>query len=191
MSTRRRSLLVGAVVGVVLGALVAFSIARSGDNGGGSRIPATTSPNAIPTAPDLEGATLPDQSFARLDGGGDTTFAAYRGKPLVVNVWSTTCAPCVQEMPAIESVHQALGDQVQFVGVDQLDGVERAREFVQRVGVTYDILRDPQGDFVVAMKLVGMPTTLFVAADGTVVDVHNGVLDAPTLTAMVQDHLLT
>lgn len=39
------------------------------------------------------------------------------GRPLVEHHWATWCAPCVEEAPRIEALHQALGDRVDVVGV--------------------------------------------------------------------------
>ena len=64
-----------------------------------------------------------DATFKRFDGT-TANFTQYRGKPLVVNFFSSTCAPCRTEMPALEAVHRSLGDSVTFLGMDVQDTVE-------------------------------------------------------------------
>src|SRR5947208_5344608 len=83
-----------------------------------------------------------DASFKRLDGS-TAGFADYRGKPVVVNFFSSTCVPCLTEMPALEQVHQELGPAVAFVGMNAEDTVEDGRAIVAKTGVTWDIGRDP------------------------------------------------
>src|SRR6187455_692609 len=49
--------------------------------------------------------------------GDEVSIGAHRGTPLVVNFFSKDCVPCITEMPALEQVHQTLGDQVEFLGL--------------------------------------------------------------------------
>ncbi len=134
--------------------------------------------------PDVTGAALPSGSFSRLEGGLGS-FADYRGTPLVVNFFASWCAPCAAEMPDFESVHQDLGDRVAFVGVNLRDQVGAASALVESTGVTYDVFRDPSGDLATAMGVVAMPSTLFVAPDGRVVEVKAGELSADELRQRV------
>jgi len=60
------------------------------------------------------------RTFAK-PGGGDLTFAALRGKPVLLNFWATWCAPCVTELPLLDRFHhdqQARGWQVVGLAVD-------------------------------------------------------------------------
>jgi thiol-disulfide isomerase/thioredoxin len=129
---------------------------------------------------DVTGDPAPATTFSLLDGG-TTSLAAYKGKPLVLNFWATTCAPCIKEMPAIESVHRELGDDVTFIGMDVRDSVSGGKEFVRRTGVTYAIGRDPSGGIFESFDAVNLPTTFFIDADGTILDSHTGALTADQL----------
>ncbi len=129
---------------------------------------------------DPTGKAAPEVSFALLDGGS-TKLSAFRGTPVVLNFWATTCAPCIKEMPAIESVHQDLGDRVTFIGMDVRDSVSGGKEFVERTGVTYAIGRDASGDVFTSFDAVNLPTTVLIDAQGSVVATHTGALDAEAL----------
>lgn len=144
--------------------------------------------SSITPAPDVEGTPLPDLTLERFDGT-PMTFDEYQGRPMVVNVWASTCAPCVKEMPAFEAAHQRLGDAVAFVGVNNQDAAARADEFATKTGVTYDLVRDPAGEFFAEMGLVVMPTTLLVAPDGTVVHTKVGELDEADLLELIGSEL--
>src|SRR5437764_1777078 len=105
--SRRRSVAVGAIAGLLIGTLAAVLIVRSGGDG---PVATLTQPGAgtepgLPTAKDVSGARLPDATFDLLNGDGTVRLADYRGTPLVVNVWASWCPPCQQEMPAFEAVH--------------------------------------------------------------------------------------
>ncbi len=128
-------------------------------------------------------------ALERLDGDGTIRLADYAGQPLVVNFFAETCAPCVDEMPAFERVRQAAAGEVAFLGVSTQESVEAGRSLVERTGVTWDLVRDPQGVFIRAVEGVGLPTTLLVGPDGDIVARRTGGLDEGELTALLADEL--
>jgi thiol-disulfide isomerase/thioredoxin len=191
--SRRRSVVVGVVTGLVLGSLAAVAIASSG---GGSTSPPdavltqpgpATEPGSFPVAKQVQGTPLPDQTFDRLAGGGRASLADYRGKPLVVNVWAAWCPPCQQEMPDFERVHQAMGDRVGFVGLDRADSRSDAQQFATERNITYDLLFDRDDTFAPKVGVAVMPTTLLVSADGIVVKTMAGTVSADELTAAIDE----
>lgn len=142
-----------------------------------------------PLGGNVDGKKAPTTSFALLEGGS-TSLAALRGKPVVLNFWAATCALCIKEMPAIESVHQALGDRVTFVGMDVRDSVSGGQELVKRTGVTYAIGRDPTGDIFTSFDAVNLPTTVLVDEQGVIVATRTGALDVGSLRSLVESKLL-
>lgn len=143
--------------------------------------------------PPVDGLTVaeevPDLSFERFDGSR-ASFADYRGQPLVVNFWASTCTPCVREMPALQRVHTALGDDVAFLGVDVLDDEADADAFADDAGVTYELARDPDGAISRAFEVEILPVTALVARDGTIVDTEFGMVTAGELCDKVNQALL-
>jgi peroxiredoxin len=117
---------------------------------------------------DVAGALLPDVELVDADGA-TRRLAEFRGRPLVVNVWFSSCVPCATELADFASVHAELGDAVQFVGVDPLDSVDDMVAFAEARGVQYPLLRDPDRTFVGAVPVIVYPTTMFVDAAGRVV----------------------
>ncbi|MBW3620263.1 MAG: TlpA family protein disulfide reductase [Actinobacteria bacterium] len=135
------------------------------------------------------GDPLPDVELARLDGEGSVAMDELGG-PAVLNFWATWCAFCVEEMPDLEEAHQAVGDDVRFVGIDREDpNVEAALALASETGVTYDLVADPDGSFFRAVKARGMPTTVFVDADGVIRYRHAGPLTRDQLLELVEEHL--
>jgi len=53
---------------------------------------------------------VPELNFTDIDEQ-PANLAAYKGKPLIVNLWATWCAPCVKEMPSLARLAAALKDQ--------------------------------------------------------------------------------
>ena len=122
---------------------------------------------------ELEGEPAPDFTFEPLTGGADIDFETFRaGRPALINFFYNGCVPCVVEMPDLEDAFETYGDQVAFLGLSSAESVRAGRELVERTGVTYDIGRDPDGDIITAFAGGGYPTTVFIAADGTITTSH-------------------
>lgn len=109
------------------------------------------------------------------------------GRPLVMNFFSSTCQPCIREMPALEAVHARLGAEVQFVGVAYADAEDRSRDLVESTGVTYDTYSDQPGDALALFNAVGLPATAFIAPNGDIGAVHVGQLSEDDMHANVTD----
>ena len=131
-----------------------------------------------------------DAKFVRFDGSS-ANFTDYRGKPVVVNFFSSTCAPCRTEMPALEQVHRTLGDQVTFLGMDVQDTVEGGKAFIDTVGITWELGRDPDGAILQNLvRVLGLPTTIVLDRDGRIAFTKLGPLDVDGLTGQLRDHHL-
>ncbi|MFL6754264.1 MAG: TlpA family protein disulfide reductase [Sphingomicrobium sp.] len=66
---------------------------------------------------DNKGKAAPDATFNDPDGK-PVKLAAFKGKPLLVNLWATWCAPCVKELPTLDKLAKASGVQVLAVSQD-------------------------------------------------------------------------
>lgn len=170
---RQRLLLGAGAAAVAVGLLVAAIIAA----GGGGRTGAATNP-------------APAASFEMIDGS-PASFADYRGTPLVVNFFASWCVPCLAEMPGFEHVHQDLDGQVAFLGMNVQDRVEDGLRVVEQTGITYDVARDPQGSLFQAFEAFAMPTTVFIDADGNIVDLQSGEISAGALDERIDELLLS
>ncbi len=177
--TRLRATLVASTI--LLGAVLPVACTSSDDDG------ATTSATLAASAPD---GTVGQVAFEHFDGS-DGTFAEFAGKPTIVNFFAAWCTPCVRELPAVEQVHQTLGDQVNVVGVSVNERAEDALDLMARTGVTFTVVRDPNLTAVAALGGVGMPTTALLDATGKVVDVRTGTYEADELEAEVREKLLS
>lgn len=144
---------------------------------------------STPAAAPSGGDVLPVRSLSVLGEDREVSTGCWLGTPVVVNFWAEWCEPCKEEMPALEAAHQSLGDRVRFVGVDYEDRAEAALRFAEEVGVTYELVEDPDGAFFDEVRGRGTPMTMLVTADGEIVYRHAGPLTEDQLTELIATHL--
>lgn len=177
-----RTLAVCGLVAVIAALVAALVVARLTDEDGVAEASA-------PGGGLRRAEEVPDLTFERFDGSMGS-FADYRGQALVVNFWKSTCVPCVREMPDFQRVHTSLGDEVTFLGVDVIDDPDDAEAFADEAGVTYELIRDPDGSISRAFAVDILPVTALVAPDGTIIDTHFGRISADRLCDKINQSLL-
>ena len=149
-----------------------YNRAITGDDVAKSAAAATqTQANAVQELPE----------FSLVDLLGQTHFISeWADRPLLINFWATWCAPCLREMPMLQTLHQERKEQpLQVIGIaiDRLNAVE---SFVNETGVTYPILVGQTEAMEAAEKFgpvfVALPFTVFTAPGGDVLYLHSGEL---------------
>jgi thiol-disulfide isomerase/thioredoxin len=183
MSTRRRLLAVLAVVA----ALVVACAPPPPEEGRPAGSPAAAGPARATTSAAPDAVRVQLVGFA---GGPGFAFPDdLHGRPLVLNVWASWCAPCRKEMPAFQSVYTQAHGKLGFLGVDYLDEAGAARRLAADTGVTYRLAADPKGIQVSKLGITALPTTLFFSADGALRGRRFGELDADGLRAAIRRYL--
>lgn len=121
-------------------------------------------------------AASPGQPIQAEDGSS-VTLEAFRGKIVLLNFWATWCPPCVQELPALDTVQGRLGGkgfQVVPVSTDVL-GASAVRKFYRQHGIKHlPVFKDVRGRLAQAMGVQGLPTTFVLDVDGSVIGTHTG-----------------
>jgi len=132
-----------------------------------------------------EDRVLPDAQFEELDGSG--TYALRQtGTPRALNLWATWCAPCRAELPAFDEVAGRV-EGAEIVGINVGDSGPDAAELVQELGLDFRQVLDPKATVQQTLRITGMPATVFVDAQGDIVKVHAGELDASELETLLAD----
>ena len=148
-----------------------------------------TTPGEVPyptiaTNSAVAGTSLPEVSLLTLDNKTIESITLI-GKPLILNFWYSTCEPCRREMPVLATSAVTHSSTVRFVGVNMNDSIETAQNFAKKYNVLYDIMFDPSGSFIGALGIGTAPMTLFVDAQGVIVDQIAGEITADKLESLI------
>jgi thiol-disulfide isomerase/thioredoxin len=135
----------------------------------------------------LAGETAPVFAL-RDDLGRPASLDAYRGNVVLMNLWATWCPPCRAEMPDLQRLAQAYrGRGLVIVGVNEGESPDRARAFADSLGITFPIWIDDQQRYGRVYAALGLPTTVIVGRDGTVIRGFDGPLAYAQMKAAVND----
>ena len=190
MATRRLPLsaIAAATALALVAALGVLALLDDGDTDGAAAGDGTTEGYELTPAGDLPGSVA-EVRLGSLEGGADRSLGELLGaRPVVVNFFGSWCAPCVEEMPAFERVHQALGERVGIVGMSNRErSPADALAIIESTGVTYPTFDDPDASALTYFGGLGMPTTVFIDTAGNVVDVHTGPLTEAELRGKITD----
>lgn len=131
----------------------------------------------------------PDFTVYTLEGEA-VKLSDMRGRPLVLNFWSSRCGPCVNEMPEFNKVHTTIGHEVQFMMVNVTDGswdtIDSASSFIEQSGYTFPVFYDTGLQASMAYSVYSLPTTYFIDAEGYVVAYGRGSMDMNTLLSGIE-----
>lgn len=122
----------------------------------------------------------PAPAYAAIDLAGDSvSLARLRGRPVLLNIWATWCAPCREEIPYLERLHaehRGAGLEVIGVSVDARGEDAKITAFARDMGMTYPIWLDPGERVSTVFLALGVPASYLIGRDGTLLWRHLGVL---------------
>ncbi len=149
------------------GADVAELVQQAGDVGL-AECPEPSEERAPVDDTEADGA-LPSLELTCLTDGEPFDLASLEG-PAVVNLWASWCEPCREELPLLARLDEEAGDAVQVLGIDVADRApEKALQLAEDSGVAYPQLFDPDQLTRAPLGVQGLPQTVFVDAQGTMV----------------------
>jgi thiol-disulfide isomerase/thioredoxin len=131
----------------------------------------TTAPTGVASAGVIDrsrkGSEIPDLVFADATGK-KLELVRLKGKPVLLNLWATWCAPCVAEMPALDRLAASKGDAVHVVSVSQdLRQPEKVGAFFKERKLAWlDPWLDPENQLSDHYQVQVLPTTVYYDANG-------------------------
>ncbi|MGD9810778.1 MAG: TlpA disulfide reductase family protein [Sphingobium sp.] len=125
------------------------------------------------------GEPMPDFAFTDAQGK-DVTLEKFVGKPVLVNLWATWCAPCVAEMPQLDAIagtYAKDGLQVLTISQDSM-GAEKVVPFFKAKGFkNIEPWLDPENRFAFHFGGGVLPASVLYDAQGKEVARVTGALD--------------
>jgi thiol-disulfide isomerase/thioredoxin len=101
--------------------------------------------------------------------GAETTLAAYTGEVLVVNLWATWCAPCMEEMPTLGELQRRYDDRLRVIPVSvdgEADRAKAQRELARLSEGSLPFLIDISRGVLFDVQASGMPMTIIYDREG-------------------------
>lgn len=130
---------------------------------------------------------LPDLQLPCFTGGQSFRLADLRG-PAVINLWASWCAPCRDELPAMQRLADRTAGRLHVLGVDTADARDDAASFGEARGVDLPTLFDRDRALATALGTVNLPATVYLNADGGRFVYNQATLDDAGIARLVRSH---
>jgi thiol-disulfide isomerase/thioredoxin len=130
---------------------------------------------------------MPPFSLTTLDGRSVHS-KDLKGKVVLLNFWATWCGPCKEEMPSLERLRRQFTPQ-EFALLTVTTDLQREgiKLFLSHLGLGLPVLLDEDKETSAAFMVRGLPTTVLIGQDGTVIGRAVGPRDwdSPDAIALV------
>jgi thiol-disulfide isomerase/thioredoxin len=126
-------------------------------------------------------------------GGYIVSQTAFKRPPVVINFWATWCLPCREEMPELIDAYQRhKEDGLVILAIDATlqDTREDVAAFVDEFQIPFAVLLDEEGQVNVDYRVLGLPTSFFIDADGVIQALNAGPMDGALLAGYLEQILI-
>ncbi len=153
----------------------------------------TTAPTKDVDGFSLIGKSVPEVSLLDFENNQSVPFSKFKGKITIITFWATWCGPCIKEMPAFSKLVEDYQGKLQVIAIATGDDRVDTLAFKNKhpdYKVTW--LLDPdwekdESNLAKSFGIIGLPTNLFIDADGKVVDYWRGLENTDALVKKVQE----
>ena len=127
-------------------------------------------------------AQLPSAQLKDLTGKPvDTATLSNDGKPFVISFFATWCKPCLRELKAIREVYPDWQDETGMkliaISIDEAQNTAKVKPLVDAEGFEYEVLLDPNSDFMRAMGIQMIPHVFIIDGQGRIAEQKMGYTD--------------
>ena len=124
--------------------------------------------------------------------GGTVTLESFAGKPILIEVWATWCAPCVKARKILNANARSLQNVATIIGISvDTIGTEKVKAYLARnpsPGM-HEYMATPEFLAVLAPYERGrtIPKFVYVAPDGKIIDIAYEIPDPQFAEAMLRN----
>ncbi len=123
------------------------------------------------------GEPAPDFTITSPDGQ-PISLAQFKGRPVWINFWASWCAPCRAEFPEMDALYRQQSDTgLVLLAISFNERPEEVVGYVERARPAFTIAVDPKGAVAGQYRMLGLPTHVFIDAEGIVRDVRVGPMN--------------
>lgn len=117
------------------------------------------------------------------DKDEEVKLSSFKGKPIVINFWTTWCGYCKIEMKYFQELYNQYKDEVVFLMANSTieDDKTEVNKYITGQGYTFPIYYDINGNAVTTYKITGYPVTMFINKDFQISRIHQGMINLETL----------
>jgi len=109
------------------------------------------------------------------NGANNLRLQEQAGNVILINFWASWCAPCREEMPYLNAIHDEYADLGLIVwGINVDEKQKDANKAIKRLKVSFPVLFDSANKVAELYKVDAMPTTLIIDRDGNIRHLHRG-----------------
>ena len=129
------------------------------------------------------------------DDTQEISLSKLQGRPVIINFWAPLCPPCRSELPDFQKLWeeiQAIGSDAMVLGLDVgsftgLGDRQESIDFLGTIDLTYPTGQPASADIIRDYKVLGMPTTVFVYRNGTIMRTWTGAITGNKIREITQE----
>lgn len=117
------------------------------------------------------------------ESGEEVILSSFKGKPIVINFWTTWCGYCKLEMPYFNNVYQKEKENVAFLMINETvqDEKQEAINYIKQEKYEFPVYYDTKGDAAKVYKVTGYPVTIFINKDFEINKIYQGAISKDRL----------
>lgn len=116
-----------------------------------------------------------------------TSLEDLRGKPVLINFWSSWCGSCAQESHELEKFWSKHGEKVKILAIAVHDDEQSVLEAVKSLGKTYPVALDESGKIALNYGVTGVPETLLIDEKGVIIHKEMGPVNHKQLEELIRN----
>ena len=95
----------------------------------------------------------------------------YKGKYVFLDLWTTWCGPCLEEMPNVKEVYDQIDhSKIEFIGIVGKDTREKIDKIINKIGINWKLVEANSENLIFnKYKVRAFPTTLLIDPNGIVI----------------------